>query len=109
LRQQYYDNKYEVFYFSKGITHLELFIEFFFEIMNEKSDPLIVVIEFIKFILRFKEYKSLIFKENINAYIELEAYKELKRLKEIKDNHFYLVRSKKKLPKIKNFKFSEKL
>lgn len=67
------------------------------------------LIEFFKAILRLKEYKGLIFKENINAYIDLEAYKELKRLKEIKENHFMLVRSKKRLPKIKNFKYSEKL
>lgn len=45
----------------------------------------------------------------MNAYIDIEAYKEMKRLKEIKENHFYLVRSKKRLPKIKNFKLSDKL
>jgi len=33
----------------------------------------------------------------------------MKRLKEIKENHFLLVRSKKRLPKIKNFKLSEKM
>lgn len=98
-----------MFYFSKGITHLELFIEFFFEIMNERAEPLIALLEFIKCIFRFKEYNKLIHKENINAYIDLDSYKEMKRLQEIKDNHFYLVRSKKRLPKIKNFKFSEKL
>lgn len=85
---------------------MELFIEFFFEIMNERAEPLIVLIEFIKCMLRFKEYKTLIHKENMNAYIELEAYKEMKRLKEIKENHFTLVRSKKKLPALKNFNVS---
>jgi len=88
---------------------VELFLEFFFEILNERDEPLIATIEFIKAILKFKEYKALILKENINAYIELDAYKEIKRLKEIKENHFYLVRSKKRLPKIKTFKFSDKL
>jgi hypothetical protein len=33
----------------------------------------------------------------------------MKRMKEIKEAHFTLVRSRKKLPKIKNFKFSQKL
>lgn len=88
---------------------MELFVEFFFEILNERDEPLVALIEFFKAFLRLKEYKGLIYKENINAYIELDAYKELKRLKEIKENHFLLVRSKKRLPKIKEFKFSEKL
>lgn len=56
LRQQYNDNKYEVFYFSKGITHLELFAEFFFEILNEDCYPLLFVIELIKAGLKLREY-----------------------------------------------------
>lgn len=74
--------------------------------MNERAEPLIVLIELVKCMLRFKEYKALIHKENMNAYIELEAYKEMKRLKEIKENHFTLVRSKKKMPTLRNFQMS---
>lgn len=33
----------------------------------------------------------------------------MKKLREIKENHLFMVRSKKRLPKIKNFKFSPKL
>jgi hypothetical protein len=53
--------------------------------------------------MKFKEYSKLIHKENINAYIEPDSYKELKMLKEIKDSRIYLVRSKKVLPKPKKF------
>lgn len=91
------------------MSNIELFIEFFFEILNEKCEPLIVFVEAVKCILRLKEYKALIQREKINSYIDIDSYKEMKRLKEIKDNHFYLVRSKKKMPKIKNFKVSERL
>lgn len=101
LRQQYKNNKYDVFYFSKALSNIELFLEFFFEILNERCEPLIALLEGVKAMLRLREYNQLINKENINAYIDIEAYKELKRLKEIKDSHFYLVRSKKQMPKIK--------
>ena len=77
--------------------------------MHERADPLIVVLELVKCLLRFKEYKGLIHKEHTQTYIDIDAYKEMKRLKEIKENHFLLVRSKKRLPKIKNFKVSEKM
>ena len=109
LRAQYRDNKHKVFYFSKAIGNIQLFIEFFFEILNEKAEPLIAVIEFIKAILKFREYRLLVGSEKLNTYIEMESYHELKRIKEIKDKHFQLVRSKKTLPKLKQFKLNAKL
>ena len=84
-------------------------MEFFFEIMNERPEPLIAVIEFAKCILKLKEYALLVGQERLNAYIDSDQYQEMKRLKEIKEAHFTLVRSRKRLPKIKSFKFSEKL
>ena len=98
-----------MFYFSKAIGNIQLFIEFFFEILNEKAEPLIAVVELVKSILKFREYRLLVSSENLNTYIEMESYHELKRIKEIKDKHFQLVRSKKTLPKLKNFKPSSKL
>jgi hypothetical protein len=67
------------------------------------------VIEFAKCILKLKEYALLVGQERLNAYIDSDQYQEMKRLKEIKEAHFTLVRSRKRLPKIKSFKFSEKL
>ncbi len=109
LRQQYRENKYSVFYFSKALSNIQLFVEFFFEIMHERAEPLIVAIELAKSVLKFREYRLLVGQEKINTYIEMEAYQELKKMKEIKDAHFTLVRTKKKLPKIKQFKGSQKL
>ena len=90
-----------MFYFSKAVSNCQLFIEFFFEVLHERAEPLIAVIELGRAILRFREYRLLVGQERINTYIEMEAYQELKRMKEIKEAHFTLVRSKKRLPKIK--------
>ncbi|CDW78719.1 UNKNOWN [Stylonychia lemnae] len=109
LQQQYQDNQYAVFYFSKALSNIGLFIEFFFEILNERCEPVVVIIEGLKSFLRLREYSQLLFKENINVFIDIEPYKEFKKLKEIKESHFTLVRSKKQLPKIPNFQPSKKL
>lgn len=103
MQQAYKDNRYEVFYFSKMMTNCQLFVEFFFEMMHERAEPLLVVIEAAKVLLKLREYRLLVGKERLHAYIDVESYQELKRLKEIKDDHFKLVRSKKLMPKIKNF------
>ncbi len=78
LRKQYKDNKYAVFFFSKAVSNIGLFIEFFFEILNERCEPLILVFESFKSFLSFIEYKSLIEKENIKVYININSYKEFK-------------------------------
>ena len=64
---------------------------------------MIAAVEFGKAILKFKEYQSLISKENIKTYVNFEAYKDFKGIQQIKENHVYLVRSKKRVPKIPNF------
>lgn len=109
LSQQYHNNQYAVFYFSKAPSNIGLFIEFFFEILNERCEPIVLIIEGLKSFLRLREYHQLLFQENINVYIDIEAYKDLKRLKEIKESHFKLVRSKREIPKITNFQTSSKL
>mmetsp|Transcript_3626 Transcript_3626/g.3577 ORF Transcript_3626/g.3577 Transcript_3626/m.3577 type:complete len:123 (-) Transcript_3626:150-518(-) len=80
LRQQHQDNKYKVFYFSKAINSFELFVEFFYEILNEKHEPLIAVVEFVKAYVKLREYYALVNDEKINSYIPLETYKDFKRL-----------------------------
>jgi hypothetical protein len=87
LRRQYRNNKFKVFYFSKGLNNIQLFIEFLFEILHEKNEPLISVIELFKACLKLREYYQLIKKENVHSYLELESYRELTLLKEIKENH----------------------
>ena len=87
LRKQYRNNKFKVFYFSKGLNNIQLFVEFLFEILHEKDEPLIAVIELVKASLKLREYFLLINKEKVHSYLELESYKELTLLKEIKVNH----------------------
>jgi len=87
LRRQYKNNKSKVFYFSKGLNNIQLFIEFLFEILHEKDEPLIAVVELVKAALKLREYYQLIVKEKIHSYLELESYRELTLLKEIKENH----------------------
>ena len=63
-----------MFYFSKALTNIQLFIEFFFEILNEKAEPLIATIELAKALLKFREYRLLVGSERFNTYLEMESY-----------------------------------
>ena len=98
-----------MFYFSKALSNIGLFIEFFFEILNERCEPIVVVVEAVKALMRLREYSQLLVKENINVFIDIDAYKDFKVLKEIKESHFNLIRTKRQLPKIPEFKVSKKL
>ena len=49
-----------------------------------------MVIELLKTGMKLKEYDDLVRKEKINVYVEMEAYKEIKRMQEIRESHFYL-------------------
>ncbi len=42
--------------------------------LNERAEPLIFVIEGVKALLKFREYRLLVRQERINTYIEMEAY-----------------------------------
>ena len=56
LRKQYKNNKLKVFYLSKGLNNIQLFVEFLFEILHEKDEPIVSVVEFMKAMLKLKEY-----------------------------------------------------
>ena len=92
-----------MFYFSKGLNNIQLFIEFLFEILHEKDEPLIAVVELAKAALKLREYHQLVHKEKIHSYLELESYRELTLLKEIKENHIQLMRSKRRVQKANGF------
>ena len=72
-------------------------MEFLFEILHEKDEPIISAIEFAKAGLKLREYYQLITKEGINSYLELDSYKELTLLREIKEGHIELMRSKRRI------------
>lgn len=77
--------------------------------LRERADPLVVILELVKCLFRFKEYKALINQENIQVYLDKESYKDFKLKKEYKESHFKLARTKKVLPKIKGFKVNERM
>lgn len=54
-----------------------------------------------------KEYKDLLKKEKAHTYMELESYEDMKKLEEIKREQIRLRRSKRNIPRIKNYVESE--
>ena len=101
LRRQYRNNKFKVFYFSKGLSNIQLFIEFLFEILHEKDEPLIALVELVKAGLRLKEYYHLVTREKgIHSYLDLDSYRELTLFKEIKKNHVQLMHTKRRVEKL---------
>ena len=109
LRKQYHNNKFKVFYFSKGLNNIQMFIEFLFEILHEKDEPLICMVELVKAALKLREYYQLIHRERVNSYLELDSYRELTLLKEIKENHIKMMRTKKRIERIKGFQVDNSL
>lgn len=89
-----------MFYFSKGLNNIQLFVEFLFEILHEEDEPLIALVEAIKAGLKLREYYYLIHREGIHSYLELDSYKELTLLKEIKEGHIQMMRTKRRLQKL---------
>ena len=78
-----------------------MFIEFLFEILHEKGEPLIVLVELVKAGLRLKEYYQLITREKgIHSYLDLDSYRELTLFKEIKKNHVQLMHTKRRVEKL---------
>ena len=56
LRKQFKNKKLKVLYYSKFFEYIQLFVEFMFEILNEKDEPLVLTLETIKAIFKIKEY-----------------------------------------------------
>lgn len=61
---------------------------------------MIVFVEAVKAGLKLREYYQLIHKEKVSSYLELESYKELTLLKEIKEGHIELMRTKRRMQKL---------
>ena len=83
----YKSNTYPVFYFSKALTNLTLFIEFFFEgVLKERDEPLVAAIMLLKGYCMFREYKGLKDRERIQVMIENDTYLNYKRQKEMQES-----------------------
>ena len=62
----------------RSVLQSSSIIEFLFEIIREKDEPVVAVIELVKAVLKIKEYHQLITKErSVNTYLEPDSYREL--------------------------------
>ena len=78
LRSKNANDKIKVKYYSGAISQVQLFVEFFFEVLNEKDEPLVMVFEAFKAFFRLKEYFGLVNQEKINVYLDLDSYTNFK-------------------------------
>ena len=75
LREQCRQKKNKVTYLSGALTQIQLFVEFFFEVINERDEPIVLVIELAKCIMKMREYVALVHNESINVYVEVDLYR----------------------------------
>ena len=73
-RQYRANNTHKVSYSSSAFSQVQLFMEFLFEVINERDEPLVFAFEAAKFFLRLREYRSLVKHERINVLIDMEIY-----------------------------------
>ena len=92
-RQYRNSNTHKVFYSSGALSQIQLFFEFYFEVINERDEPLVFVFELAKFFLRMREYRSLVRYERINVLIDMEMYSQYKQAQEHEDRLCNLIRS----------------
>jgi len=74
-------------------------MEFLFEVINERGEPLVFAFEVVKAGLRLREYRSLVRHERINTLIDMEMYTQLKLAQEHEDKLCSLIRSQKTVEK----------
>ena len=72
------NNTHKVAYSSSPLSQVQLFLEFLFEVINERDEPLVFAFEVAKAVLRLKEYRALVRYEHINTLIDMEQYTQLK-------------------------------
>lgn len=77
-RQYRASNTHKVFYQSGALSQVQLFMEFLFEVINERNEPLVFAFEAGKFFLRLREYRALVRHERINVLIDMEIYTQYK-------------------------------
>ena len=68
------NNRHKVSYSSGAVSQVQLFMEFLFEVINERDEPLVFAFEAVKFVLRLREYRALVRHERINVLIDMELY-----------------------------------
>ena len=56
-------------------------MEFLFEVLSERNEPLILGIELIKSIVKLKEYMQIVKKDKMNTFLDLDDYRALSEMK----------------------------
>ena len=74
-RQYRANNTHKVAYSSTALSQVQLFLEFLFEVINERDEPLVFAFEVAKAVLRLREYRALVKYERINVLIDMEVYR----------------------------------
>ena len=74
-----------------------MFMEFLFEVLHERGEPLVFTFEAVKSILKLREYRRLVKYERVNVFIDMEQYKLLKQAQEYEDGMCKLIRSQKQV------------
>jgi len=85
----------KVRYLSGILSQIQIFAEFFFDILNERDEPLVFAFEAIKALLRLKEYRDLVSSEKIKTYVDFDTYKNLKETKAYEESLCKMARSQK--------------
>ena len=99
LMAQTKNNKFKVTYLSGALSQIQLFIEFFFEVINERDEPIVLVFEVAKAFFRFREYISLMRKEDLHVLIDFEVYKQYNLSEAYEQGLINLIRSNKTIKK----------
>ena len=68
------NNRHKVSYSSNAVSQVQLFMEFLFEVINERDEPLVFAFEAVKFVLKLREYRALVRHERIHVLIDMELY-----------------------------------
>lgn len=99
FRNYFATNTYKVQYASAAFSQVQLFLEFLFEVINERDEPLVFAFELIKCACRLREYRALVRHERLNVLIDMDAYKQFKLAQEHEDKVCSLIRAQKQIEK----------
>jgi len=70
-------------------------MEFLFEVLHERGEPLVFAFEAVKSVLKLREYRRLVKYERVNVFIDMEQYKLLKQAQEYEEGMCKLIRTQK--------------
>ena len=67
--------------------------------INERDEPIVLVVEIIKAILKMREYRALVNHEKINVLVDMDVYRNFKASEAYEQSLLKLIRSNKTISK----------